>query len=135
MKNVSLFTDTIELANEICDEIRLFVPVRKIEYVDERKDEGYFLRHEFHEQDFSHRCSLYVDGALVSVREVSVPKPDAEDILIYKKLKKRGAKKAAFYCLNDFFKMELPWGSLTGIRPTKLYRELKRDMRDDALQL
>ena len=40
MKNVSLFTDTIELANEICDEIRLFVPVRKIEYVDERKDEG-----------------------------------------------------------------------------------------------
>ena len=134
MKNVSLFTDTIELANEICDEIRLFVPVRKIEYVDERKDEGYFLRHEFHEQDFSHRCSLYVDGALVSVREVSVPKPDAKDILLYKKLKKRGAKKAAFYCLNDFFKMELPWGSLTGIRPTKLYRELKRDMRDDALQ-
>ena len=40
-----------------------------------------------------------------------------------KKYKKRRAKQAVYRCLRDFFGGDRPWGSLTGVRPTKLYRE------------
>ena len=36
----------------------------------------------------------------------------------------RYTKIALYLALSDFTKKQLPWGSLTGIRPTKLYYEL-----------
>ncbi len=130
--NVSLKTNTPELAGEICDEIRLFIAVKRIEYVEEKADDGYFICHEFDENEFSHKCSLYLDGDLVSTADDKEDKPDAHDVLLYKKMKKRGAKKTTFYCMKGFFKKDLPWGNLTGIRPTKLFREMKDELGEDA---
>lgn len=48
----------------------------------------------------------------------------AENDIIFKRLAKRSVK-LAFYCVISKFKGDLPWGALTGIRPTKLaYNEL-----------
>ncbi len=133
MTLVSLYTDTPELAGEICDEIRLFLPVKRIEYVEEKTEEGIFIRHEFDEEAFSHRCSLYENGILKANSFASEHKPDEQDILLYKKMKKRGAKRAAFECLKSVYPQKsLPWGNLTGIRPTKLYRDLRQAEGDNA---
>ena len=48
---------------------------------------------------------------------------------------KRYAKLALFSCLQDIFPEKiLPWGSLTGIRPTKLYYELIKENNGDYLK-
>ncbi len=62
----------------------------------------------------------------------------AENDLIFKRLAKRSAK-SAFYKVLSKFKGDLPWGALTGIRPTKLayteissggdYKKLFNEMR------
>lgn len=45
---------------------------------------------------------------------------------------KRYAKLCMFSCLQNLFpKVRLPWGSLTGIRPTKLYSELINECNGD----
>ena len=48
---------------------------------------------------------------------------EADDGLEYKKEVKRSAKNAVYKALKDYTKAIMPWGSLTGIRPTKLAYE------------
>jgi len=55
-------------------------------------------------------------------RELSACAPD--DALAMKKYTKRAMKNAIYRALRQRFGHGAPWGSLTGIRPTKLTREL-----------
>lgn len=48
--------------------------------------------------------------------------------LEYKKIRKRGAKIAVFRCLKQYFEQEKPWGSLTGVRPTKFLRDSRQQL-------
>ncbi|MDR0425627.1 MAG: radical SAM protein [Clostridiales bacterium] len=58
----------------------------------------------------------------------------ADDALLAKRLEKRAAKLALYRSLADFSGLALPWGSLTGIRPTKLaYELLSEGIRPEAL--
>ena len=57
----------------------------------------------------------------------------AENDLVFKRLAKRSAK-LAFYNVLSNFKGDLPWGALTGIRPTKLaYTEISSGANFEAL--
>ncbi len=48
------------------------------------------------------------------------------DPICHKRLLKRYAKLSLYKALSKFFEKELPWGALTGIRPTKLaYQQIK----------
>lgn len=52
----------------------------------------------------------------------------AEELAVYgeKSVLKRTAKKALYFLLSEYYNKNLPWGSLTGIRPTRLaYTELE----------
>ena len=49
---------------------------------------------------------------------------DGADHLTVKRFEKRVVKIAVFRLLQQLFPRVIPWGSLTGIRPTKLFREL-----------
>lgn len=49
---------------------------------------------------------------------------DETDPLDRKRQEKRAEKRAVYALMQKFRPMEMPWGSLTGIRPTKLLREL-----------
>lgn len=61
---------------------------------------------------------VYAYGNLVSVNA---------DELERKRLIKRYAKLSLYKALSRFFNVELPWGALTGIRPTKLaYQQLEQ---------
>lgn len=55
--------------------------------------------------------------------------------LIYNRYIKRYAKICLYNCLKNYYKKELAWGSLTGIRPTKFARDLDLDWDSDLSQL
>lgn len=123
---VSLHTNAPELAGEIAEEIRLFVDERHIEEAESAR-EGYFLTQFSEEKDgFSSEAVLYLDGEKVSEGSCEL-KLAADSELEFKKYKKRAAKQSVYNCLKKYFGKEMPWGSLTGIRPTKLLRKLIRE--------
>ncbi len=61
--------------------------------------------------------------------------PDLPDALTDKKLIKRHSKKLLYSALKEITGKSLPWGSLTGIRPTKVYYELQSDGLDPEKSL
>lgn len=127
---VSLQTDLPAVAGELCEEIRLFLDVRRIEYVDAPAETGIFVRHCFVEKTgvWQHDCTLWIDGLQVSAAQLHTEAVSVQDVLEHKKIKKRGAKQCVFNCLMQYYQKQLPWGSLTGIRPTKLHREMSAAM-------
>ncbi len=56
---------------------------------------------------------------------------DASDPLDQKRQEKRAEKRAVYALMQRVHPMEMPWGSLTGIRPTKLLRELCERVGDE----
>lgn len=66
-------------------------------------------------------------GGVVSENIFSV---QSDDFLILKRQQKRYAKLCVYDCLQLFRPAELPWGALTGIRPTKLACELTAENGD-----
>ena len=122
----SLKTDVCELANELCDEMRLFLDVRKIDLVEEMAPEGLCLVVAVKEQDgFYAKAVLFLDGQRQCERDFHT-RTRTDEALERKKQRKRAAKQAVYDCLCAHFKRQMPWGSLTGIRPTKLVRMLSR---------
>lgn len=51
---------------------------------------------------------------------LSKPRTDTSDKLVIKKEYKHCAKIALYEALNNKYKQDLPWGALTGVRPTKI---------------
>lgn len=107
-----------------------------------------FLRHEIkdvlrafgcEEEDFTHYFS-YGDGKFFNCIEYLGEFHDfenefkIEDDLNFKRFSKRFAKLAFYKLLSDKKGITLPWGALTGIRPTKLaYAEISAERDFKAL--
>ena len=52
--------------------------------------------------------------------------PPKDNPTVYKRYLKRSAKLSLYRALSAYYNVQLPWGSLTGIRPTKLaYQQLE----------
>lgn len=120
-----LFTQTPEFFSELCEEIRLFVDIRKIgkRETDEFDNEGFFVLHYFLEKK-----DKAVSTAKIVVNGKIVAQNTYECLLEYGKLakkrtQKRAAKSSLYRALSEYFKKTMPWGCLTGIRPTKLLRD------------
>ncbi len=120
----ALKTDNSKFFSDICEVIRLFIDVRKIERTyDFPLPEGFAVLHTQTEKRgvITSDVSLYKDGACVSQYTYSCDMPSG--VLEYKRAAKRAAKISAYRALLSYFNTPLPWGSLTGIRPTKLLRD------------
>ncbi len=132
---IGLYTETPEFWNDICDEIKLFYKVRFIERL-EHKDtmgEGKVLRHFFSVCDGKWICKveLWEEGNPLVSYGKDMPIPETKSTLELKKLKKRLVKQAMYEILQQHTGKQLPWGSFTGIRPTKLARETIAEMGED----
>ena len=57
-------------------------------------------------------------------------KENYESELVVIRYKKRYAKLSLYLFLSAYFKKDLPWGSLTGIRPTKMARQEIESCKD-----
>ncbi|MEA4853561.1 MAG: coproporphyrinogen dehydrogenase HemZ [Christensenella sp.] len=133
----ALYTDMPGFFNDICDEIRLFFPEKRIDQMEEKEivDAARFLRHLFwqDENGWHNRVEYFEHGVLRGKLETTPDFLDdisgkAIDItlptLAAKKAKKHMAKGSIYTLLSSITGESRPWGSLTGIRPTKLMREL-----------
>jgi len=132
---VYIDTDIPEIAAELAEEIRLFIDERHILPYDEKAEEGSYiirLKTELAEDKWKNTCMLIKDGVQLSEYSALTDAADEKDILLYKKLRKHGAKAAVYRCLKKYFDIEQPWGSLTGVRPTKLYREMSKTDGEDC---
>lgn len=122
---VSILTNTQEYYADLCDEIRLFFEVRKVPAVQEPDGQGFCIVHDFSEEgSLLHRAALYDRGNKVSEEAYESPLVSKEDGLAYRRAAKHGAKIAVYRCLAKYFGLQKPWGSLTGVRPTKMLRDL-----------
>lgn len=110
-------TNTEFLRNELMDVVRLFDGGEQAELV-----------HNFIKKDRS-----YINTVIYNGREYTFSEEfEEKDELEYKRYAKRFAKLAVYEVLSSVFGKKMPWGSLTGIRPTKLaYSEIEegRDYR------
>ncbi len=103
-------TDCAFLENELLDVARLFKKRPQTLSHAFRFDEGIFYNH------------FVVDGAAYSFED----RWQVCDELAFQRLERRFAKLRLYQILSDLYRETMPWGALTGIRPTKLaYREIE----------
>ena len=129
---LGLITNCKPFFGDICDEIRLFFMEKKIDDVPEAGENGLFVRVQLYENgDWLAECAVVLDGKTVFAYDNSMPRAEGSALFI-KKIKKRFVKNAVYALLKGYTGCTPAWGSLTGIRPTKLARELKLSMGGDA---
>lgn len=116
---VQLITDVPQYSNDIAEEIRMFLGLVPVTETQEPDTE--IVLH----------VSLNPEKRLASARISTDDKPvlisysfDPSDPLDRKRQEKRAIKRATYALMQRIRPTEMPWGSLTGIRPTKLLREL-----------
>ncbi len=103
-------TDCAFLENELLDVVRLF----------KRRPET--LCHAFCFQEDVFHNYFSVDGRAFRFED----RGQVRDELAFKRLERRFAKFRLYQILSEEYGEKMPWGALTGIRPTKLaYREIE----------
>ena len=103
-------TDCKFLENELLDVVRLF----------KRRPET--LSHSFRFEEGVFCNDFTVDGKAYSYKNTG----QVCDELEFKRLERRFAKLRLYEILSEKYQERMPWGALTGIRPTKLaYREIE----------
>ena len=107
-----LTTNIPYLHPELMDVVRLFEGADALDIAHEGDLQGAIFRNVFR----------------IGVREYGYENPDVYFTDTERKsLLKRYAKLGLYRLLSEYFQKELPWGSLTGIRPTRLaYQELQK---------
>ncbi|MBT7121814.1 MAG: coproporphyrinogen dehydrogenase HemZ, partial [Clostridia bacterium] len=120
-----LYSETPEFFSELCEEIRLFIDIRRIEKLktDEFEKDGFFVLHYFVRGEGSVESTARIanDGEIVAEYTYECAAQSGE--LARKRAEKRAAKISLYRALSGHFGKAMPWGSLTGIRPTKLLRD------------
>ena len=103
-----------EMQLELSDLFNLFEPSENITVTHNEREEGDKVINDFKyssgEKEKEYSFSFTLDNDLTELRK--------------KSLKKRMAKNELYKILSENLNKTLPWGSLTGVRPTKLARDL-----------
>ena len=104
-------TDCQFIENELLDVVRLF----------KRRPES--LTHSFRYEEGVFYNAFNVDGREYSFKDEG----HVRDELEFKRYERRFSKLRLYHILSDLYGEEMPWGALTGIRPTKLaYMEMEQ---------
>lgn len=130
---VSLFTNRLEYAADIAEILRAYLGMEEISLASSWDDAAPYAVEVLLTDDG--RC-VSVRGKKVGYMEVSCSWSidiSGDNSLIRKRKEKRAFKIAVFRVMRQLEpEVSLPWGSLTGIRPTKLLRELCDDIGESA---
>ena len=120
-----LFTNVNNLSSELIDVAKLFIREGTFEFCDDVSDAD--ICHIFNqENDVIKNVCTFCDVEYVN----SFTLPSECDGIEKKRLIKRYAKLCVYFCLVKKFNLHMPWGALTGIRPTKLAWELTKQGED-----
>ena len=129
IEKLFLTTDTPEFSNDLAEEIRLFLPdVQIVSELSLGVNIEISVLSSFSE---TWTVTSRAKGDLSGAFDLEYPAVKG-DFLTEKRHKKRCVKTAVFYLMKkllpDAF---VPWGSLTGIRPTKLLRDLESETGEE----
>ncbi|MBR2024172.1 MAG: hypothetical protein IJ996_06640, partial [Clostridia bacterium] len=106
-----LKTNCAFLENEILDAVRLF------------KTRPETIEHTFSFEGGMFYNTFCIDGERYAFEDIG----QVQDELTYKRLERRFAKLRLYEILSKKYGITMPWGALTGIRPTKLaYTEIEQ---------
>ena len=129
---IAISTNRTEYRNDIAEEIRLFLGLSEIvllEEIDPASSELIFDL-QLVQNGYHYTASAKVND--LEQREEFTLSENAS-ALEKKKLEKRALKLACYHLLKRLYpQVATPWGSLTGIRPTKLFRELSQEGGEQA---
>ncbi|MEN6418471.1 MAG: coproporphyrinogen dehydrogenase HemZ [Clostridiaceae bacterium] len=124
---VGLRTNRLEYSNDIAEEIRLFLGLTEIEPANGEDDDRFDLVFDLLLTNDGEQHSLSAAAGPHAVF-TSFTIPAEASSLFVKKIEKRRLKLACYQLLKQLYpEVAAPWGSLTGIRPTKLFRELTQE--------
>ena len=116
---ISLFTPTPQFANDLADVVRIFWGGARFR-VNEPGGE-ITVTHTETEENGVRRCRVAMSGTSSGCAEKS--KAISPDALLEKRYHKRLIKQALYDVMKQATGRTPPWGSLTGIRPTRLLYE------------
>ncbi len=121
----SLYISSPSLFSEVCEVMRLFIDVRRIEQLGaaEPAAEGISLLLSIHEVGETVQCTGEVCEDGRRGEAYAYTGAARGGVLERKRSVKRAAKICAYRALSKHFSEALPWGSLTGVRPTRLLRD------------
>lgn len=122
---IALYTPVPELAAEMADVLRLFYGEIGFSVNSGGTEADICLQHALLEQDGSWDCTFSLNGKSVQ-QTASIPFGEG-NALLQKRLRKRLCKQTLYMLLKAETGFHPPWGSLTGIRPTRLVYEAMRD--------
>ena len=122
---IRLYTNIPAISSELIDVVKLFVRSGSFEVVADTSMAE--IVHHFFQKD--KRCvNLIAFNGINYQNEFDLPSPCDE--VEYKRLVKRYAKLCVYNACVKIFDIHMPWGALTGIRPTKLAWELVQNGED-----
>lgn len=120
----ALFTPLPGFANELCDVLKLFYRVEGFAVNPPEDGFGERLEHQYQEAEGRAVCAFRFRGR-AKERALRFPadlEPERGEIVL-KRLRKRLCKATLYELLKEATGIHPPWGSLTGIRPTRLFYE------------
>lgn len=120
---ILLKTNRPEYRNDIAEEIRLFYGQTDIS-VDAQTEQDCELVIEALLDSVSADDAVCASASADGLTHRETLAMEGKDALSIKRVEKRAVKIAVFRLLQKMHPTATPWGSLTGIRPTKLFREL-----------
>ena len=124
---IAISTNRTEYRNDIAEEIRLFLGLAEIVLLEEIDPSSAELIFDLQLVQDDRRFSVFAKVNNLEETETFILSENASP-LEKKKLEKRALKLACYHLLKRLYpEVATPWGSLTGIRPTKLFRELSRE--------
>ena len=129
---IGISTNRTEYRNDIAEEIRLFLGLTEIVLTEEANSDSLETVFDLQMERNGSRYELRATAGGVFVQD-SFELPNDASALLVKKIEKRKIKLACYHLLKQLYPdVSTPWGSLTGIRPTKLFRELSSDGEESA---
>ena len=120
MINLRLIYDHENYLNDVQDIPRAFSP-----YINICEDAEHYLKWNYVYSDG--KFTLKTESDLWQDKTFTTYVDDA-NIIEYKKITKMFIKNSLYEYLSEVLQIKLPYGSLTGVRPTKLYYELSKKM-------
>ena len=135
--NVALYAALEGFANDFCDVLKLFFSVENVMVNPEENDGAEALRQLYEEKDGKALCTFLFRGE-TEVQEAVLPEEggDMEHYAVERKrVMKRLCKLTLYQLLKRLTGHRPPWGSLTGIRPTRLmYSAVEKGMTLEEAQ-
>ncbi len=125
---MKFFTNS-EFSADIADIIREYFPNEKLEKAEADED----CQLSFFVQSFDDKEEYVCKFNDFEEKDVIFIDPNWS-ILQKKRFTKRKSKICVYNCLSKAMNKTLAWGSLTGIRPTKLAYELKKEGQENTLE-